>query len=384
MAIIPLSLNRQIMTYTEFINSYVYHKILHSPTYLGMYKVSKPKVCDPPAFNLYEECGSVCYVFGFTLWNTLFSCYDSFHDEPGEIFRNMGNNTEYILIGEGGIFIFSTQSLVSNVFCRCQQPIDCIYRFEGFDSELKCWNFKFSGFEHLNLPQIREFSIKPTRIDSNTFDQFAPCPEEIWEKFSLIKWYRGKPLFSGEVSISEKTRKLCNILTEKNIITAKQLENFTYNLLDDENNLKIFQVDAKLFLLDNDIDGIGTHSALYFESIPIFKHPTIQTKGSSMWLYDPEVKGYCCGHEQDFFRIVFEGKLQFHKGTVVQIESETIFIHLISKNLKNCISINANETKFKDQIKSAYTQNITVELDILYFNNGHMDKYKIFAFNLQK
>lgn len=353
-------------------------KKFYCPTYIGKLEIGKPESLRPGQFNMYEGCGSFCYVFGVSIWHTLFSGHLEFRDEPKEKFRNIDCTNEFILVGENGTFLFTRDIFNCNKFYRCMQPQDCLFQFIDYNSEGRSWNFEY--IEEWKYSVVDEYLSYSNlfKCPSSVLDPCFPCPEEIWDKFSFLSRYRKKMTLGPEIPIPEKTKEIFQVFTRNSIVSAKKIETFHVLRYLGNRYLKIFEVDATLFVLNNEPDP-NQYSAIYIKDFPKFDadDDNEMKRRPEMWLYDPKLRGYCCGSYDDFYRIAFEKNLKQLEGIVIDIRKQNIHICITNLNLEMVLNIPLEETEFAKQIMDAYVASKVIKVEVLSFFNAIETKYKI-------
>lgn len=382
MSDVPWDFSAEDLTINDIFMRKHRKKIFNSPTYLGKLNIPKPeKSLSGESFNMYEGCGSFCYVFGFALWNTLIPLYDMPNNEPSKIFRNIGCSNEFILVGENGTFVFTRNTFNSNgsFGCSCGKPQNRLFRFIDYNSEEMSWNFKNIHYRQpiaLDEPSDRYF------CPLSLLDHSGPCPEEIWDKFPFLAKYRDKKSLGPEIPVPAKTKEIVQAFTKTNsIVYAKKLEN--YHFAKFYSDLRIIEVDATLFVSNNEQDS-KQYSTVYINNFPKFDVESDQKwkRKPEMWLYDPSLTGFCCDSREHFFRIAFENNLKQLDGIVIDIRNQNIHIFITDMNLEKVIEIPLVESHFSEQIKEAYDSSKTIKVEVLSFFNAIETKYKIAKFQI--
>lgn len=386
MTSVPSDFTCESLTINDIYQRKYRGKNFHNSTYLGKLQIPKPESLDAEKFNMFEGCGSYCYVFGFPLWNILFSQYEKFWDEPGEIFRNIGSNNDFILVGENGIFVYTQRSFTENRFRRCMQSDTSLFRFMEYNSEERYWNFEYiKRYQSILLDKDKFWSF--SRLSASEFDPSAPCPEEIWNKFSLLSIYRNKKVLGPEIPISAKTREIVSYFTKNSIISAKKLETFHFtlfseNIWSDPNPfMKIYELNATSLVFNNEPDPTQ-FSAIYINDFLKFGSDNKMTREPEMWLFDPNLAGYCCGSQDYFYRIAFEKRLKLLRGFVFDVRNEIIYVKVNNLNIEKVIEIPSAETEYADKIEEAFKHSKLATVEVLFFFNGVEDKYKITKYEI--
>lgn len=345
-----------------------YYKNFYTPTYIGKLCIKEPeklpvRYCSPYdipniRYNMYENCGSFCYVFGFSHWNTFECRRNTFHDNPREGLRNIKVSNEYILVGEHGIFIQTTGCSRNNIFYWGDCNVDSVFRFVDHNHEEKCWNFEL----------IHDSAVI---YDFDNIDFLAPCPEDVWKKFSFISHYKNKQFLGPEIPISQKTRDRMGYFAKNSIVSARKMENFHLSLFDDHRNMKIFEIDATSFIFDSE-PNTNEYSAIYFKDFPGLSYLGKMGRNDELWLFDPDLSEF-----DEFYTTAFAGKLQKVKGCIVNIKDRVLSICITSINIQKIVEIPLHETELNEEILQAFHDYKIIQLELLLFFNYNHEHYKI-------
>ena len=355
------------LTAEDALKNSVLERKFHSPTYLGKLKI-EPKEFRKDTLNLFEACGSSCYVFGFTFWETYKIDYNEFYGEPGHLFRRIGSVEGFILIGDYGTFIYTLSELI-NTFYFANCPERALFRFIEYNEDGKYWKFEcISDFQWLEVDRNTRLS----RLVPDHLDPTVPCPEEVYKKFSFISRYMNKSYLGAEIQITPKMQSIVQAFAKNSIISARPIETYHFALVNRDVDLKIFDVDATMLLLNNSPDP-DQCSAIYINDFPGFDNHGTDHRIPALWMYGPCPGGYDHYEYEPFFKIAFEGKLRHSRGTVISVSDENIQIHIDGLGLKK---FPLNELPSSDEIKRAFLDDKVIDLKVLCYFIGTEQKFK--------